>query len=312
MEKPNEKYLQFPLFLLREMITNKEETINNIIRYGIYRYSTKFSYSIEDATKQMIYYYYRKQSELTPYLLTTAKKYIKKKLLVLDEDYNGFSGDAFNPEYEYEQLEKIFETDIEFQNNVIEFYQIHLAYTSLGVSGNKENCLKVGKEIEKQVKQNEPMPMISKSLLFEFRDKDKTEFELIQLIAFIAVKSILGTKSSVKTNKKHIVSRMFGYASIKHLPETLKPNIKALFQKYSLRYHIDKLLQTLELNWKVLTYSNNIRGMYVAMENKINIENLALIAETKKQTNRIEALKQSKKDAKEKALQQLKKRQQLK
>ena len=35
------------------------------------------------------------------------------------------------------------------------------------------------------------------------------------------------------------------------------------------RYHIDKVLQQLELNWNVLTYSTNIRGMYVAMENKI-------------------------------------------
>ncbi|MBK6952308.1 MAG: hypothetical protein IPH24_09750 [Crocinitomicaceae bacterium] len=109
-----------------------------------------------------------------------------------------------------------------------------------------------------------------------------------------------------------MVSRMFGYTSHKHLPSRLSPLIEVLFKKYSNRYHIDKVLQQLELNWNVITYSNNIRGMYVAMEHKISIEALALAAETKKQKNRIIELKNAKALAKQKALQQLNKAPQLK
>jgi hypothetical protein len=155
------------------------------------------------------------------------------------------------------------------------------------------------------------MPMISKSLLFDFRDNEKKEIDLIQLVSYIAVKSILGVKSFVKTNKMHIVCRMFGYSSVKHLPVKMPTNINSLFLKYSNRYHIDKVLMQLELNWNVITYSNKIRGMYIAMSNKTSIEQLALLAETRKHKNRIAEHKKKKKEATAKALEQLNKEQQL-
>jgi hypothetical protein len=105
---------------------------------------------------------------------------------------------------------------------------------------------------------------------------------------------------------------MFGYASHKHLPKKFSPAIKELINKYSFRYHIDKVLTELELNWNVLTYSNNIRGMYVAMKDKISLDALVLAAETKKKKSQIEKLKAAKNEAKKKALQQLNKGQHLK
>jgi len=301
-----ERYLQFPLFLIREILVNKEDTINKILLYGIYKYSTKFSYSVEDASKNLMYYYYRKKRELTDFLSKEIERFINSDLLVLDEDYNGFQGDEFEPVFELEQLVTIYETDNEFLNRVIEFYQMHLSYNSLGISGNIEQSLKIGKEIETQIQTGEPQPMISKSLLFDFRDKEKSEFDLIQLVAYVGIKSILGKKQYIKTNKMHILSRMFGYASIEHLKNKRQPVINDLIEKYSCRYHIDKVLLNLELNWKIITYSNNMRGMYVAMENKISIDELALIAEAKKQKTKVDALKQQKKEATQKALMQLK------
>jgi len=306
-----EKYLQFPLFLIRGMLINKTEVINKIIYYGIYKYSTKFSYTIKDASKNLMFYYYRKKDELTDNLRITIETYIEKEMIVIDEDYNGFHGKGFDPDTEIEQLNLIMEKDIDFRNKVIEFYQMQLSYSSLEITGNIQNCLKKGKEIEEQIPIGEPMPMISKSLLFDFRDNEKKEIDLIQLVSYIAVKSILGVKSFVKTNKMHIVCRMFGYSSVKHLPVKMPTNINSLFLKYSHRYHIDKVLTQLELNWNVLTYSNNIRGMYVAMSNKINIEQLVLSAETRKHKNRIAELKRQKKEATAKALEQLNKEQQL-
>ncbi len=139
-------------------------------------------------------------------------------------------------------------------------------------------------------------------------NKDKSEFDVAQLAAYVSIKSILGTKKYVKTNKAHIVSRMFGYSSVKHLPKEMIPSIKSLFTKYNSRYHIDKVLQLLELNWNVITYSNHIRGMYIAMGNKISIVELASAVETKKKKNQISELKRSKIEARDMALLQLKKR----
>lgn len=306
MEK-TERYLQFPLFLIRDMVINKEEVINKILTYGIYKYSTKFSYTKYDVCKNLVYDYYRKKGELTSYLSEKMDNYVESGLIVIDEDYCGFIGNNFDPADEIEQLETIFETDVEFRNRAIEYYQIKLSYDSLGITGNKENCIKKGIEIEKQIKIKEPMPMLSKKLLFEFRDNEKTEFELTQLLAYMAIKSILGTKQFVKTNKKHIVSRMYGYSSCTHLPNKPKPTIEALIKKYSCRYHIDKLLRSLELDWNVITYSNNIRGVYVAMKNKTSIQDLAFFAETRKQKNRINNLMEEKKQAQEMALKKLNK-----
>lgn len=59
MKKEDEKYLQFPLLLIREMFINKEDAINKIIKYGIYNYSTKFHYQKSEVAKQLIYDNYR-------------------------------------------------------------------------------------------------------------------------------------------------------------------------------------------------------------------------------------------------------------
>jgi hypothetical protein len=301
-----EKYLQFPLFLLRDMLVNKEDTINRIFTYGVYKYSTKFSYTVEDASKNLMYFFYRKKRELTSYLSETLNTYIESEILVLDEDYNGFNGKEFEPTFEMEQLDKIYRTDAEFLNRVIEFYQMQLSFNSIGINGGIEFCLNSAKEIEKQIPPNEPQPMISKSLLFEFRDNPKSEFDLIQFLAYIAIKSILGKNPYAKVNKKLVISRMFGYSSIKHLPDKLKPGLNELRAKYLHRYHFDELKLKLVENWNVITYSNKMRGFYVAIKNKVSIDELALNAEAKKKKNRIEALKKQQKEATAKALAKLK------
>jgi hypothetical protein len=306
----NERYLQFPLFLIRDLFTDKEKAINNIITYGIYRFSQKQDYSIVEVARQLIYGYYRKG--LTTQLRTVIERYVDNGEIEIDEDYNGFNGRTFNPDTEIEQILPLFETDSDFKELAIEYYLIKQAYCFLGIKGNMVNCLKEGKKIEKLIPLSEPFPMVNIDLLFAFRDNPKSEIEIAQFTAFISVRSILGVKPYCRTNKEMIVCRMFGYASKKQLPNQMKPKLKELFDKYSIRYHIDKVLQCLELNWNIRTYSKNMRGLYVAVKNKISIDNLALIAERKKKLNQIKALKAEKNQAKEKALQQLNKEQHFK
>ena len=308
--KSNEKYLQFPLFLIQGLFTDKKKTINDIINYGIYRFAKQMKYDLSDVAKQLMYGYFR--GDLTNDAKKAIQKYVNAEMIEIDEDYNGFSFENFNPETSIEQILKIFESDYNFKNTGIEFYQIKQAYKFLEIKGNYDNCLKVGKQIEKTIPEHEPFPMISKSLLFEIRDKNKAEFDLMQFATYISIRSILGKKSNCRTNKEMIICRAFGYKSKNNLPENMNPVIKELFNKYMKRYHIDRILQQLELNWNVLTYSNNIRGLYVGMSNKISLEAMVLMAETKKKKNQIANLKDTKREAREKALQQLNKGQQLK
>lgn len=310
MEQTNEKYIQFPLFLLTDLHVNKADTINQIFKYGIYNYSTKFNVRPFDVAKQLVYDLYR--GELSKDIKQQINA-LKSTTIGCNKDYNGFNADGtFEPTDEINVLLDHFAVDSRFYRNASEHYKLHLAYESLGISGNKQHCIKVAKEICNRIPKCEPMPMINTKFLFEFRDKDKSDFELIQLTAFIAIKSILGVKPYAKTNKAHIVSRMLGYSSIKHIPDTLKTKIRELLQKYSKRHHIDKLIKELEMNWNVVTYSKYNRGMYVAISKRVNIYELALIAESKKQKHKAEALKTTKNDARQKALQQLNKGQQLK
>jgi hypothetical protein len=135
--------------------------------------------------------------------------------------------------------------------------------------------------------------MIGKHLAFEFRDNPKTEFEQAQLLAYIAINSIIGTKKYTKTNRKHIVSRMFGYASFSKMSEK---ELSEIQNKYLTRYHFDRVILHLELNWNICTYSNKMRGIYISMKNKFPLDELIALAEKRKQSNRITELKKMKLD----------------
>lgn len=309
MKKKDYKYFQFPLFLLRDAFAEREKTFEKIINYGIYNFSKTVNYDdLSAVAKQLMYAYYREQKNLSKYLSNQLDIYIDEGSIDIDEDYNGFNGSEFNPEDAIKQLLQIFETDDKFQRSAIEFYQIKQAYSFLGITGDYYHTIEEGKRIEKTIQEKEPFPNINKDLCFEFHDKDKLEFELALLLAYISIKSILGKKSHCRTNKEMIVCRMFGYASKKHLPDNMKPEILELFKKYSNRYHIDSLLKHLEVdNWNIITYSNHIRGLYVGTKDKISLDSMAKAVEKNKKKNKFAEIKRLKEEARQKALQHLNK-----
>ncbi|MEI8274213.1 MAG: hypothetical protein WCG08_16490 [Paludibacter sp.] len=298
----NDRYFQFPLFLLRELMIDKNKALNDIIRYGLYSFAEKINPDLNEVIRQLMYCYYRNRADLPNDLIDLIESYIDTEKLLTDEDYNGFNGTEFNPEFETEQLTEIFQSDSEFEAMAIEFYKIRQAYSFMSITGNYQNCLSVGRQIQANIQKGEPMPMINKSQLFEYRDEDKTEFELMQFAVNIAIRSIIGEKTHSKTNKEMILCRAFGYKTKNHLPETM-PHI---FRKYLNRYHIDKVLQKIEIgNWNLIFYANNMRGMYIGFKSKISLEKLIEIAEMKREKKKLEDLKQAKKIAQEKVLKKI-------
>ena len=297
-----EQYFQFPLFLMRDLLENKEQALNNILYYGAYSFSQKLYSDVNAAAKQLMYEYYR--GNLPNDLRNMITKYINDEKIEIDECYYGFSDTVFNPEVEISQLLEIWKTDTGFMNKALEFHKMKLVFNFIGITGNYKYVYDAGAKIHESINPKEPMPMIKKNTLFEYRDNDKTEFELMQLACYIGIRSIIGKKSYCKTNKKMILCRAFGYSSNKNLPEVMPD----LYYKYSNRYHIDKVLKSLEFNtWNLHFYSSQMRGLYVGVKNKISLETLVLNAETNKQKNKIQQLNRAKEIARQKALQHLNK-----
>jgi len=194
----------------------------------------------------------------------------------------------------YEVLNNIFDFAIvKFANELegskeqrIKYVKKHFALTI----GNEQQTWSNGSRLQNH---QHPMPYtgIGRELWFDFYKNidNKTEFQLAQLAAFQGIKSILGKKTATKTNRSMIVARMFGYASSKQVENS------PLIEKYSKRYHFDKLINQLEMDWNLKVFSNHIRGMYVSFD--LDYKALAELNENGKRKNKLNELKTKKKQA---------------
>jgi len=286
----------------------------DILFSSVYLFSTKLTVSTEEAATRILYDYYRHPDKLSDLLMKCLQHNFKSGALSLVEEYNGFGSDGiFDPVNAVDELIRIFLNDQKFRDEAFKYARLYRALKNLSMNGNTGHGLRRGHELVSSSPAGEPLPMINKDLIFDFRDNEKTEFDMAQLAANIAVRSILGKKSYCKTNKQHILARMFGYVTHRQLHEAqLSPAIKRLTGKYSSRYWMDKVLTALECDWGVLVDGKGMRGLYVGVESKIGLGAFILATETKKQYRKIEVLLRRKEQARAEALQQLNKGQHLK
>lgn len=136
-----------------------------------------------------------------------------------------------------------------------------------------------------------PITGIDRDMLFDYGQNQKTEFEIACLGAFLGIKSILGTKPYCKTNKALIHARMFGYASVKELPQELRP----IEKKYQSRWFMDAVLIELQMNWSVKIVSNHKRGMLISFD--LDFKDLALVQINSEKQNKIQQFKEMKRNA---------------
>lgn len=81
--------------------------------------------------------------------------------------------------------------------------------------GNIEMAMQKAKEIHNSVKKCTPFASVRLKMLWDYYDNPKKEADIAYFCAFCAIKSILGNKEYVKTNKSLVIARMFGLADIK-------------------------------------------------------------------------------------------------
>jgi hypothetical protein len=155
-------------------------------------------------------------------------------------------------------------------------------------AGDSERSMINGRSISGRYPENSPIVGIGTEMFFDFYKNAKTEFDVSCLAAFLAIRSILGKKPYCKTNKQLIHARMFGYVSTKDVPTKLSPQEA----KYKLRWHMDKILIELQLNWHLKLYAGHQRGMCVSFD--LELPELVKMVEKSKYINRISEFRKTK------------------
>lgn len=106
-----------------------------------------------------------------------------------------------------------------------------------------------------------PYMSIEANKYWEYRENigNKQEKQRVLLLAYLAIKSLIGTRDYAKINNNYLLSRMCGYGK-PIPPEKYHP----IVQKYSSDYHVRKLKELLKKYYQVQTYSH-ARGFYASL-----------------------------------------------
>ncbi len=185
--------------------------------------------------------------------------------------------------------------ELERFNASAEYYRINF--------GNIKASLSNGKELYDSIPLKSPKAGISvinvntneKMRWWDFYENDKTEFDKMCLLGFLAFKSIVQQKAYCKTNNKLWLLRMDGKTEFNELIP-LSANIK----KYDNEYQTVKIKTELQLSWGLISYSYKTRGFYISF--KMNKTDLVYHAENKRKSNKIKLLKEQNKQAREQAI----------
>jgi hypothetical protein len=161
------------------------------------------------------------------------------------------------------------------------------------------NSYDKGKALYDSLPLNLPMTGINKDVCFDFYNNPKTPDEIAVLLAFLAIKSIIGPEPYKQVTNAFLIARMGGYVRIKDMPQPLPEPLA----RYNTRRKLDNIKFELQTNWNVNYYSDRgIHGFYVSLDNKFTLNNLAVQAEKRRKSTKEKQLKQKKQDARERAL----------
>jgi hypothetical protein len=165
--------------------------------------------------------------------------------------------------------------------------------------GNPHSSYQFGKTLYDSLPENSPMVGINTDVCFDYYEHSKTTDEIAVLLAFLAIKSIIGIKPYSKVTNAYLIVRMAGYASIDDMPHSLPHPLP----QYTSRRKLDRIKKELQLNWNVNIYGVHTRGWYVSVDSSFDMNKLALEAE--KRRNKEKQLKQRKDEARRLALEKL-------
>jgi hypothetical protein len=274
-----DKYINFPISILRKgLIDKKIEVFDDIITAGRGKYAENVEVDQCELIALLIKaYFYQNDS-----VLFRLPPELKSKLNKMELQPN---------EAQY-QIGNALKTDKRFEKISSEYFRFFTAATVLGIYGDPEINIRKYKDIKINLKEREPFAGISKNKIFEFRDSEKTEFELVVFAAYLGIRSILGQKEFVRTNREMIKARMLGFCNHAMLKEN-ENEIPFHILKYTKRYHYERILEELELNWHLKIITQLRKGTFVG-KGEMTYEELFSIAERSLKYEKREGLKELK------------------
>lgn len=162
--------------------------------------------------------------------------------------------------------------------------------------GDSKACLKNGLKWYNSLPTFSPMVGINKSVYFDYYKNHKDEFEIVCLLAFLAIKSIVQNKPYCKIDNNFLLSRMDGNAKTVSDYTELSPEVA----RYANEYQTKKIKTELSNGWGLVTYSRYTRGFYVSFT--LSIEDLVFEAEKRRKSTKEKQSKEREKEAVKMAL----------
>ncbi len=127
------------------------------------------------------------------------------------------------------------------------------------ILGNINRSVKNGRELYNSISLPAPMTGISKDLLFTFYKEHKTDHEIAVLMAFLAIKSILGKKSYCRITNDFLLCRMDGFRSKDEWIE-----LSDYLKRYTTRRGMNNLKIDLQQYYGLKIYARYTRGFFVS------------------------------------------------
>ena len=229
------------------------------------------------------------------FMIGIAKSYVMSRKIyltfpiVIMTNYGLRIKDALNEVMEYCLYDKM----IRYEENPSE------AAIRMGITfHNIEKSIKKGKQLYDTIDGKAVKTSISKDMIFDFYENSKTDFEIITLIAFAAIRTIIQKQSCVKITNEYLLGRMSGNNKKGEIADFIKP--------YTSRYQLDKIKTELQLNCALKLFGLRMRGYYVSFI--LSLNSLAMVAAEKNRRYKQKRLRMMKQEAALAAQEQLKKR----
>jgi len=181
-------------------------------------------------------------------------------------------------------------SDFEDFKSSANFYNVSL--------GDATYAFEKGEQLYNEQIHGSPKVGINTQIFWYYYKYQKSDFQKMCLLGFLAIKSILQQKTYCKITNNYWYARMDGKAKSCH-EKYLSEEIKM----YRKRYWVDKIKNELINKWNLCSYGRYIRGFYVSF--KLNLTELAFEVEKKKVINRGETQRMLNRTAYRHALQRL-------
>lgn len=183
------------------------------------------------------------------------------------------------------------ESELENMKDSAKFFNLTL--------GSEKKSLENGKSLYNNVPQISPKVGLNLSIFWDFAKNDKSEFDRICLLGFLAIKSILQKNTYCKIDNKFWLSRMDGKPKSVNDYSELSNEIR----EYANEYQTKKIKTALRDNWGLVTYSRYTRGFYISYS--LTLEQLIYEAEKRRKATKENQYKQQEKEALKKVLERL-------